>query len=153
MTLPQGDESPRIAVRALIVEAGRLLVVNAYPQGESDLWCAPGGGMERHCSMPDNLIREVYEETGLTISIGDLAGVNEFHDPARGFHQVDLFFKATIVEGTLDPTWEDPEATVHTHRFVTRDELAGLRHKPDRLADMAFADRTALYDPLEQLVF
>ena len=32
---------PRLAARAVIVEQGRLLLVNAYPGQRSDLWCAP----------------------------------------------------------------------------------------------------------------
>ena len=56
---------PQRAVRAVILEAGRLLLVNAYPGEESDLWCAPGGGVERGASLTANLRREVREETGL----------------------------------------------------------------------------------------
>ena len=146
------NTGPRLAARALIVEDGRLLIVNAYPQGTSDLWCAPGGGIERHQSIPDNLKREVLEETGLSIDVGGLAGVNEFHAPDRDFHQVDLFFRAHVLAGDLDPAWHDPEHTVSLRRFVSADELANLRHKPDGLADMAFGSASAPYDPLELLV-
>jgi 8-oxo-dGTP diphosphatase len=58
------NTGPRLAARALIVENERLLMVNAYPGGTSDLWCAPGGGVEKHQSIPDNLKREVLKETG-----------------------------------------------------------------------------------------
>ena len=74
--------SPRLAARALILHEDRLLLVNAYPAGRSDLWCAPGGGVEAGASLHENLIREVHEETGLTIAVGPPALVNEFHDPA-----------------------------------------------------------------------
>ena len=57
---------PRLAVRALILLDQKLLLVNAWPDDESDLWCAPGGGVDKHSSLPNNLIREVHEETGLT---------------------------------------------------------------------------------------
>jgi 8-oxo-dGTP pyrophosphatase MutT (NUDIX family) len=103
------SRSPRLAARAILLHEGRLLLVNAWPGGQSDLWCAPGGGVEPGRSLPDNLRREVQEETGLTIAVGPLALVNEFHDPASGFHQVELFFRATITGGTLDPAWRAPE--------------------------------------------
>jgi len=75
------ENSPRLAVRAVLVHEGRLLLVNAYPDGKSDLMCAPGGGVERGSALPDNLIREVFEETGLQIAVGVPCLVNEFHDP------------------------------------------------------------------------
>lgn len=141
----------RLAVRAVILQADRLLLVNAYPGEESDLWCAPGGGVERHASLPDNLKREVYEETGLTIEVGAPCLINEFHDPERGFHQVDLFFRAKVVAGALQEDWQDPEEIVHKRRFFSHDELAGIRIKPDSLAQVAF-QRGFGYDPLERIV-
>ncbi len=143
---------PRIAVRGLILHQDRLLLVNAWPGEQSDLWCAPGGGVEIGQSLPDNLIREVHEETGLTIAVGAPALVNEFHDPTRAFHQIDIYFRANIVAGTLDAAWTDPEGVVNKRRFVTRDELAGLRVKPDSLADVAWGTGGISYDPLEPIV-
>ena len=71
----------RIATRALILHEDRLLLVNAYPGARSDLWCAPGGGVESGTSLPVNLAREVHEETGLSVTVGLPALINEFHDP------------------------------------------------------------------------
>lgn len=142
---------PRLAVRALILLQDRILLVNAYPGGVSDLWCAPGGGVEPGASLPDNLIREVHEETGLTIAVGAPALVNEFHDPDTGFHQVDLFFRCTIAAGQIDPSWIDPAAVVTERRFFTRDQMVKIRFKPDSLADAAWGTGLS-YDPLERIV-
>lgn len=145
--------SPRLAARAILVHEGRLLLVNAYPGGRSDLWCAPGGGVEPGMSLPDNLCREVAEECGLRITVGPLALVNEFHDPKSGFHQVDLFFRATLAGGRIDPAWVDPAGVVSDRRFFSRDELARIRLKPDSLPDVAFSPPgPARYDPLEVIV-
>jgi 8-oxo-dGTP pyrophosphatase MutT (NUDIX family) len=146
--------SPRLAVRALILDRDRLLLVNAFPGGRSDLWCAPGGGANPGTSLPANLIREVHEETGLTVAVGAPALINEFHDPASGFHQVDLFFRCTIVAGHLDPAWQDPEGVVTDRRFFARADLdlGRIRFKPDSLAQAAWGDGL-LYDPLERLVW
>ncbi len=145
------SRSPRLAARALILQDNRLLLVNAYPGGRSDLWCAPGGGAEVGASLHDNLIREVHEETGLTVAVGEPALINEFHDPATGFHQVDLFFRCTITGGTIDPSWRDPGRVVTDRRFFARDELARIRFKPDSLPRAAW-DGGFLYDTLERLI-
>ena len=78
--------------------------------------------------------------------------MNEFQDPTRAFHQIDIYFRASIVAGTLDAAWTDPEGVVNKRRFVTRDELAGLRVKPDSLADVAWGTGGISYDPLEPIV-
>jgi len=142
----------RLAARAVILHENRLLLVNAY-KGRADLWCAPGGGAEPHASLPENLTREVFEETGLTITVGPPCLINEFHDPDRGFHQVEMFFRCTLAAGTLDPNWTDPEDIVSLRKWVTRDGLAKMRVKPDALAAVAWGDSDgAAYDPLETIL-
>ena len=142
---------PRLAVRAAILDQDRLLMVNAYPGKKSDLWCLPGGGVEPGQSLPDNLTREVYEETGLRIIVGAPILVNEFHDPERGFHQVDLIFRARLTEAATTRL-EDPEGVVNRLCWVTRVELLKLRHKPDMLARAVWGQHAAWYDPMETIV-
>jgi len=140
-------------VRAVIVQGGRLLIVNAYPGEESDLWCAPGGGVERGQSLHDNLMREIREELDLTIAVAEPCLVNEFQDPGTGFHQVDVYFRAQIVAGSPQPGWVDAAGVVNRHRFVTEAALRALRFKPDSLPQVAFGGRGhILYDPLEEIV-
>jgi 8-oxo-dGTP pyrophosphatase MutT (NUDIX family) len=129
---------PRLAVRAVLLHEGQLLLVNAYPDGRSDLWCAPGGGVEPGASLADNLRREVAEETGLDIAPGPLCHVAQFHDPESGFHQVELFLLARITGGVLDPEWRDPEGIVTERRFFSPAALREVRFKPDCLPDLAF---------------
>ncbi len=143
--------SPRLATRAVIVHENRLLLVNAYADADSTLWCAPGGGVVAGQSLPENLMREVHEETGLQIRVGAPCLINEFHSPETGFHQVEVFFRCTLISGTLSDAWQDPEDIVTRRRWVTRDDMAGLRFKPDSLADVAF-NRGMGYDPLEVIV-
>ena len=144
---------PRLAVRAVILDGGRLLVVNAYPGEESDLWCAPGGGAERGQSLADNLRREVAEETGLRVEPGRLLAVSEFHDPDKGFHQVDLIYAARLAGAADAAVLCDPGGVVNRMRWVDADALSRLRFKPDSLARLAFGpEGPVLYDPLERLV-
>lgn len=146
-------KSPRLAVRAVLVEDGRILMVNAWPDGQSPLMCAPGGGVEVGSSLPDNLAREVFEETGLRVAVGAPCLVNEFHDPISGYHQVEVFFRCTVAAGSPRPdAWTDAEAIVTDRRWLTRAELAGVPHKPGSLGDLAFGQAALSYDPLEVIV-
>ena len=144
---------PRLAVRAVLVHQGRLLLVNAYPDGQSDLMCAPGGGVVPGTSLIDNLRREVLEETGLRITVMGPCLVNEFHDPSSGYHQVDIYFRCQVVgSAAIDPAWEDTESIVTDRRWVSAEEMKQLRFKPDSLAEVAFAADGVSYDPLEVMV-
>ncbi|MXQ08539.1 NUDIX domain-containing protein [Alphaproteobacteria bacterium GH1-50] len=143
----------RLAVRGLILHRDRLLLVNAWPGGKSDLLCAPGGGVEPHQSLPDNLRREIHEETGLTVSVGPPVLVNEFHDPDGDFHQVDIYFRCSLMDPDMPADWTDPEGVVTERHWVTREDLSRLRVKPDSLADVAWDhDGVAAYDPLEPIL-
>ena len=142
----------RIAARAIILHENRLLLVNAY-KGRGDLWCAPGGGAEPHQSLPQNLAREVHEETGLSVRVDAPCLLNEFHDPNGTFHQVEIFFRCTLTAGALDPAWQDPEKIVSLRRWVTRDELATMTVRPKSLAAVAWGDKDApFYDELEAIL-
>ncbi len=142
----------RLAVRAIILEADRLLLVNAYA-GRTDLWCAPGGGVDPHASLPENLAREVREESGLAIRVGAPCLVNEFHDPDRDFHQVEIFFRATLFGAAPPGDWTDPEGIVSHRRWVTRTEAEALLLRPQSLVAIAWRDPGApVYDPLERLL-
>lgn len=143
---------PRLAVRGIVMREGRLLLVNAW-KGKDHIWCAPGGGVEPHSSLPDNLAREIHEETGLTVRVGAPCLVNEFHDPDHDFHQVDVYFRCTLIAGDPEGDWTDPEGIVSMRRWVTREEMAALTVKPDSLAAVAWKDPGApAYDPLEPIL-
>lgn len=142
----------RLATRAIIMNENKLLIVNAW-RGRTHLWCAPGGGAEPHQSLPANLSREVFEETGITVKVGEPCLVNEFHDPDGDFHQVDIYFRCEIVSGDLHGEWTDPEGVVSHRRWVSRSELSEYRLKPDSLAAVAWRDPDApAYDALEPIL-
>lgn len=143
--------SPRLAVRGLLLIDDRLLLVNAWSNHRGGLWCAPGGGVERGSSLPDNLKREFHEETGLTVDVGEPCLVNEFHDPNGTFHQVDVYFRCTLRAGRIDHSWKDPERVVTHRRLFSREDMAGIKVKPDSLAAVAWG-AAIFYDPLEPIL-
>ncbi|MEM7189476.1 MAG: NUDIX domain-containing protein [Pseudomonadota bacterium] len=141
----------RLAARALILIDERVLLVNAFRGSGGNLWCLPGGGCEPGQSAPENLAREVLEETGLAIKVGDLAGVREFYNSDDGFHQLDLFFHANALGGVPEE-WTDPEGVVHARRLFSRAELSGIPHAPRNIAELAFDVPVASYHGLVPMV-
>ena len=142
----------RPGVYAVLLDKGALLATHqADPLPEYQL---PGGGIDRGEHPIAALHREVMEETGLTVAVGQPALINEFHDPMSGFHQVDIFFHCTITAGQINPKWRDPEGIVTQRRFFARDdlELGRIRFKPDSLPTAAWGGEGLLYDPLERLI-
>ncbi|HRO12497.1 NUDIX domain-containing protein [Amaricoccus sp.] len=144
--------APRVAVRAVLVLRGRVLLVNAYPGEASDLWVPPGGGAEAGTSLHENLVREVREETGLLVRPGRLVGLSEFHNPETGFHQVDLLFRVRLA-GSEEVGLADPAGVVNRLHWACEAELAGLRVKPGILREVAFGARRGLvHEALDVMV-
>lgn len=59
--------SPLVGVGAVIVEAGRVLLIQRGREPLKGHWSLPGGLLELGESLTDGVKREVLEETGLTI--------------------------------------------------------------------------------------
>lgn len=55
-------------------EAGRLVVVRRGRPPGKGLWSVPGGRVERGESLAEAVRREVREETGLDVEVGEQAG-------------------------------------------------------------------------------
>lgn len=90
----------RLRVCGLYREDDRLLMVRHRGIGPTDtFWCPPGGGAQFGETIPNALIREFSEETGLSVSIGPMLFVNEFIQPP--LHAMELFFEVALTGGTL----------------------------------------------------
>jgi 8-oxo-dGTP diphosphatase len=56
---------PEVAVGAIVVDAGRLLLVQRGRGAGAGLWSVPGGRVERGETLAEAVVRELQEETGL----------------------------------------------------------------------------------------
>jgi 8-oxo-dGTP diphosphatase len=114
---------PQVAVGAILVSDGALLMVQRGREPAKGLWSIPGGRVEFGEYLADALVREVKEETDLDIEVGDLIGMAEVvGDP----HYVILDFGARIL-GNDVPT---PSGDVAEARWVTFDEVLTLPCTP-----------------------
>lgn len=108
---------PAVGVGAVVLdEDGRLLVILRGNPPSAGRWTFPGGRVESAESLEDALVREMAEETGLRIEVGDLVGITESIGDRH--HYVILDFHAEIVGGEL--VAGDDAADV---AWMTRSEL------------------------------
>jgi 8-oxo-dGTP diphosphatase len=152
MVVANSEKQPRLSARALVVKDGALLLVNATPDKGDGKWCVPGGGVEAGSHLKDNIAREVYEETGLNVEVGELMAVWEFFDRGREFHQVDLFFEAHASDAVLPEDWQD-SADVVVHRgFFTAEQMRDMTVLPEFLKDGFWLkdDRVPVYRGWEE---
>ena len=75
------EPRPTLAVGAIVVRDGRLLMVRRGREPGRGLWSLPGGRVEAGESLSEAVRREVKEETGLDVAVGELAGVYEVPAP------------------------------------------------------------------------
>jgi ADP-ribose pyrophosphatase YjhB (NUDIX family) len=86
-----------VKVRAVVVDAGRLLVSREWRHGQEHL-ALPGGRVKRWETLEEALVREVEEETGVTVTPLRLLYVAESTKPYR-LHDVNLIFLAEARAG------------------------------------------------------
>jgi len=119
-------DRPYLAVSAAILRDGKVLVVRRARKPALNLYTLPGGVVEAGETLHEALIREVREETQLTIEPVALAGHREvIMRDAGGWaqrHFVILSFAARWISGEPMLNEELDDA-----RWLAPAELTGLR--------------------------
>ena len=126
---------PLLTVDALIRDGnGRVLLIKRRnpPPG----WALPGGFVDYGETVEDAVVREIHEETGLTLT--DAVQFRAYSDPTRDprHHIVTLVFsgKATgalaagddAVDGQFFPIDQLPEEMAADHGEIIRDYLRAM---------------------------
>lgn len=126
---------PVLGAAAVVVHDGRVVLLRRRHPPDAGEWSIPGGAVELGESIEAALRREVREETGLEIAVGDFLEIYERieRDDAGAvrFHFVVLDYRATVTGGTL---------------------RAGDEAIDVALADPADLDRYALADSLRRVI-
>lgn len=93
-------DNPKPVTATLVpTESGLVLVKRKFEPFVDD-WCLPGGFIEARESPEESAVREVYEETGLTVEISRLLGA---YSPGKGINVIILFYLAKSATGAMNP--------------------------------------------------
>lgn len=101
------SESPvieRRAARVLVVDgAGRVLMLQGFDPADpgSRYWFTVGGGLESGESVAEAAVREIFEETGLRLSVEEVGtpvwdDVTEFPFDGRRYRQEQTWFLVRV---------------------------------------------------------
>lgn len=98
---------PILGVGAIILEAGRVLLVERGREPLKGYWSVPGGVLEIGEKLQDGVRREALEETGLSIEPLLVVEIFEriMHDSAgtAEYHYVLVDYLCRVMGGTLQP--------------------------------------------------
>ena len=117
------NRTVRTSGKALVIRNGCLLVVKLH-DADGDFYILPGGGQDTGELLPDTVRREVAEETGMAVRVGDVAFVIEgSHGEAH--HRVDIVFRCEYL-GQAD-SQQQPD---HNQVGCAWLPIIGLNHAP-----------------------
>ena len=116
---------PRVGVGAIIIYEGKILLVERGGEPSRGLWAIPGGTLKLGEKLQECAAREILEETGITIRVGDCIYVFDFFQHDEGgkikFHFVIVDFAAEYVAGELKASDDAADA-----RWLAPEELSSL---------------------------
>lgn len=97
-------EATRISAYGLLLEANEILLCRlSKGTAGAGMWTLPGGGIDFGEHPEAAMVREVEEETGLSVTSTGIAGLSSFRQdtPDRAFHGVRVIYHAVVVGGEL----------------------------------------------------
>ena len=98
-------ETAIFANMVMVTDGDRILVERRVDPDWPGIVC-PGGHVEKGESFVRAAVREVREETGLTVSDLRLCGVKQWTDPQKGYRYVVLLYRTDRFSGELRSSGE-----------------------------------------------
>lgn len=136
------DPSIRVAAKAVIISDGEILLIrNLHPDDPGgEFFLLPGGGQNHGEPLDDCLRREVCEETGYPIEVGEVLWVRDYIGASHEFaahepdvHQIEIMFSCSIDRSAAPSHAVEEDAWQLSVDWVPVEELPNLRFFPSVL--------------------
>lgn len=124
------ETHPIPSVGAVMIDDGRILLIQRERGAYAGMWAVPGGRQRRGETMQEAVRREVREETGLIVEVGDSLWIGDILDPADppAYHYTVVDFAAFAIGGQLEAGDDAADA-----RWVDLAEVRDLPLTPTML--------------------
>jgi ADP-ribose pyrophosphatase YjhB (NUDIX family) len=96
-------DNPAPTASALVVRDDMLMLTRRAHEPRAGWWDLPGGFMDPGETPEQTVVRELTEETGLTVEVGELVGVFPDDYGENGIPTINLFYRATVAGGDERP--------------------------------------------------
>jgi len=118
-------DTPLVGVGAIIIDQERVLLVKRGNEPLAGSWSIPGGLLDIGETLRQAVVREAFEETGLTVEAGELLGVYDRimldADQCTRYHYVLVDFLCRRISGELQAAGDAADA-----RWFTSSELSQI---------------------------
>lgn len=112
----------------LIIENGQVLTMQ-YNYGGQEVYNLPGGNLELGEHLSDTLAREMQEELGIEVLVGEMVLVGEVYFEDRKKHTLHLLFEGKITAGI--PTLNPKETSALAIKWLSINDLEKVNLYPN----------------------
>lgn len=99
----------RVAAYAVVTDDDNRVLLARWTEGRRTAWTMPGGGLDPGEDPEDAVRRELREETGYAVRVGELLGIHSrvipasqrVHESGVPLHTLRILYRAEVTGGKL----------------------------------------------------